>query len=131
MNCRFCGNKLTHEFIDLVNDYHPRARWYAQTVFNSEGASSPHNLWPFEPDPQQCVSVNKRQLAYMPWSYGIGTAGHMAHILWLHYEYSGNTVYLRDKIYKETGSRTKSNPTDFFTGKHMDSTCLNRRPYPA
>ncbi|NQV34692.1 MAG: hypothetical protein HQ515_18505, partial [Phycisphaeraceae bacterium] len=91
--------ELSEPFIDLVNAFHPRARWYAKTVFNSEGAASPHNLWPFEPDPAECVSVNKRQLAYMPWSYGIGTAGHMAHILWMHYVYSGDTLYLRDKIY--------------------------------
>lgn len=97
----FCTNhvELTEPFIDLVNDFHPRARWYARTVFDCEGAVSPHNLWPFEPDPEQCVSVNQRQLAYMPWSYGIGTAGHMAHILWLHYVYSGDTRYLNDKIY--------------------------------
>lgn len=91
--------ELSEPFIDLVNDFHPRARWYAKTVFNSEGAASPHNLWPFEPDPEQCVSVNKRQLAYMPWSYGIGTAGHMAHNLWMHYVYTGDTAYLADKIY--------------------------------
>jgi len=97
----FCTNhvELAEPFIDLVNDFHPRARWYAKTVFNCEGAASPHNLWPFEPDPGHCVSVNKRQLAYMPWSYGIGTAGHMAHILWLHYVYNGDTDYLKAKIY--------------------------------
>lgn len=86
-------------FIDLVNEFHPRARWYARTVFDCEGAVTPHNFWPFEPDPEQCVSFNKRQLAYMPWSYGIGTAGHIAHILWLHYEYSGDIEYFREKIY--------------------------------
>ncbi|MCP4451325.1 MAG: hypothetical protein GY809_07670 [Planctomycetes bacterium] len=90
---------LAEPFIDLVNAFHPRARWYAKTVFHCEGAASPHNLWPFEPDPAQCVSVNKRQLAYMPWSYGIGTAGHMAHNLWMHYVYSGDTLYLENKIY--------------------------------
>ena len=91
--------ELAEPFIDLVNDFHPRARWYANTVFNCEGAATPHNLWPFEPDPKQCVSVNKRQLAYMPWSYGIGTAGHIAHNLWMHYVYSRDTTYLKEKIY--------------------------------
>ncbi len=86
-------------FIDLVNEFHPRARWYARTVFDCEGAVTPHNFWPFEPDPEQSVSFNKRQLAYMPWSYGIGTAGHIAHILWLHYEYSGDIAYFGEKIY--------------------------------
>lgn len=97
----FCTNhvELCEPFIDLVKAFHPRARWYAETVFHCEGAASPHNLWPFEPDPRQCVSVNKRQLAYMPWSYGIGTAGHMMHNLWMHYVYSGDTVYLEEKIY--------------------------------
>jgi hypothetical protein len=89
----------TEPFIELVNEFHPRARWYARTVFDCEGAVTPHNFWPFEPDPEQCVSFNKRQLAYMPWSYGIGTAGHIAHILWLHYEYSGDIEYFREKIY--------------------------------
>lgn len=91
--------ELSEPFIDLINDFHPRARWYANKVFNCEGAVTPHNLWPFEPDPRQCISVNKRQLAYMPWSYGIGTTGHIAHILWMHYVHSGDTTYLKEKIY--------------------------------
>lgn len=91
--------ELAEPFIDLANDFHPRARWYAKTVFGCEGAATPHNLWPFEPDPAVCKSVNKRQLAYMPWSYGVGTVGHVGHILWLHYSYTGNKAYLKDKIY--------------------------------
>jgi len=91
--------ELVEPFIDLVYDYIPRARFYASTVFDCEGGVTPHNFWPFEPDPKECVSVNKRQLAFMPWSYGIGTAGHIAHNLWLHYLYNGDTEYLKEKIY--------------------------------
>ena len=91
--------ELAEPFIDLVYDYIPRARFYASTVFNCEGGVTPHNFWPFEPDPKECVSVNKRQLAFMPWSYGIGTAGHIAHILCMHYAYNGDTTYLKEKIY--------------------------------
>jgi len=91
--------ELSEPFIDLVNDFHPRARFYAREVFNCEGAATPHNFWPFEPDPGKCVTVNKRQLAYMPWSYGIGTPGHVAHNLWLHYVYNPDIKYLKDKIY--------------------------------
>jgi len=99
--CAFSSNhpELAEPFIDLLNDYHPRARRYAKTVFSSEGAATPHNLWPFEPDPEVCKSVNKRQFAFMPWSYGIGTTGHLGHILWLHYDYKRDTAYLQDKIY--------------------------------
>ncbi|MDB4582018.1 hypothetical protein N9164_02580 [Draconibacterium sp.] len=91
--------ELSEPFIDLVYDYIPRAQFYASTVFNCEGGVTPHNFWPFEPDPKECVSVNKRQLAYMPWSYGIGTAGHIAHILWMHYQYNHDKQYLKNKIY--------------------------------
>jgi hypothetical protein len=91
--------ELAEPFIDLINDFHPRARWYAGTVFGCEGAVTPHNLWPFEPDPADCKSVNQRQLAFMPWSYGIGTAGHIASIAWLHYAYTGDKAYLKDKVY--------------------------------
>ena len=91
--------ELAEPFIDLVNAFHPRARWYAKTVFGCEGAVTPHNLWPFEPDPADCKSINQRQLAYMPWSYGIGTAGHIGSILWLHYAYTGDKVYLKDRVY--------------------------------
>jgi hypothetical protein len=91
--------ELAEPFIDLINDFHPRARWYAGTVFGCEGAVTPHNLWPFEPDPADCNSVNQRQLAFMPWSYGIGTAGHIASIAWLHYAYTGDKAYLKDKVY--------------------------------
>ena len=91
--------ELAEPFIDLVNAFHPRARWYARTVFGCDGAATPHNLWPFEPDPADCKSVNQRQLSYMPWSYGIGTAGHIGSMLWLHYAYTGDKAYLKDKVY--------------------------------
>ncbi len=91
--------ELAEPYIDLVNDFHPRAKWFAKTVFNCKGATTPHNLWPFETDPLKSVSVNKRQFAFMPWGYGIGTAGHVAQNLWLHYLYSGDINYLREKIY--------------------------------
>jgi hypothetical protein len=91
--------ELAEPYIDLVNDFHPRAKWFAKTVFNCEGAATPHNLWPFETDPLKSSSLNNRQLAYMPWSYGIGTAGHVAHNLWMYYLYSGDIAYLREKIY--------------------------------
>lgn len=91
--------ELSEPYIELINDYHPRALWYAKTIFNCEGAVTPHNLWPFEKDPEQCVSYNKRMLAFMPWSYGIGTAGHGAHNLWLHYVYNPDKTYLKEKVY--------------------------------
>ena len=91
--------ELSEPYIDLINNYHPRARWFARTVYNTEGAATPHNLWPFEKDPELCVSVNKRQFAFMPWSYGIGTAGHGAHNLWLHYVYSPDKDFLKEKVY--------------------------------
>ncbi len=91
--------ELAEPFIDLAHDYLPRARWYAKTVFGCDGAATPHNLWPFEPDPATCKSVNKRQLGYLPWSYCIGTAGHIASIPWLHYAYTGDKARLKDKIY--------------------------------
>jgi hypothetical protein len=90
---------LAKPFINLVNDYHPRAQWYARTIFDCEGAATPHNFWPFEPDPAKCKSVNKRQFAYMPWSYGIGTAGHVISIPWLYYDYTRDTAYLETTIY--------------------------------
>jgi hypothetical protein len=91
--------ELAEPFIDLVYNYRSRAQFYATTVFDCEGGVTPHNFWPFEPDPEECVSENKRQLAFMPWSYGIGTAGHIAHNLWLHYQYNQDKLYLKDKIY--------------------------------
>ena len=91
--------ELAEPFIDLIHDYIPRARFYAKTVFDCVGGVVPHNYWPFEPDPDDCVSVNKRHFAFMPWSYGIGTAGHTAHNLWLHYDYTRDNNYLREKIY--------------------------------
>ncbi len=91
--------ELAEPFIDLVDDFHSRAVWYAKTVFDCEGAVTPHNLWPFETDPANCKSVNHRQLGHLPQSYGIGTAGHICSILWLYYAYTGDKIYLKDKIY--------------------------------
>jgi len=91
--------ELAEPFIDLVNEFHPRARWVSKTVFGCEGAATLHNMWPFEPDPADCKSVNKRQFAFAPWSYGVGLSGHVGSILWLHYAYTVDTTYLKDKIY--------------------------------
>ncbi|MHC4544457.1 MAG: glycosyl hydrolase family 95 catalytic domain-containing protein [Planctomycetota bacterium] len=90
---------LAMPFINLVEHYHPRAKWVAKTVFNSEGASSPHNHYPFEPDPAKSKSKNNRHFSYMPWSYGIGTSGHMMSILWAYYDYTRDPAYLKNKLF--------------------------------
>ena len=90
---------LAMPFVNLVEHYHPRAKWVAKTVFNSEGATTPHNHYPFEPDPTLSKSKNRRHFSYMPWSYGIGTSGHMMSILWSYYDYTRDPVYLRDKLF--------------------------------
>jgi hypothetical protein len=72
-----------------------RAKWFATTNFTgSQGAFFHSDLWPFEPDPANCTTKNKHQLAYMPWGYSWGMDGHSAAVLWDYYKYNPSPTTL-------------------------------------
>lgn len=80
-------------FIDAINRNLPRAEWLATNTFVgvTEGAFFHSDWWPFEPNPADCATVNKHQLAYMPWGFSWGMQGHMAFNLWEYYQYNPTT----------------------------------------
>ncbi|HEY8903072.1 MAG TPA: fibronectin type III domain-containing protein, partial [Chthoniobacterales bacterium] len=72
-----------------------RAKWFATTNFaGSQGAFFHSDLWPFEPDPANCTTKNRHQLAYMPWGYSWGMDGHSAAVLWDYYKFNPTTASL-------------------------------------
>jgi len=77
----------------------PRLKWFAKTTYDCEGAFLTISLFPFEPDPSQCRTVNKRQCALVPWGYTIGMAGMAMHNLWLRQLYQPDRKYLDENIY--------------------------------
>jgi hypothetical protein len=72
-----------------------RAKWFAATNFiGSQGAFFHSDLWPFEPDPANCTTKNRHQLAYMPWGYSWGMDGHSAAVLWDYYKFNPSPTTL-------------------------------------
>jgi hypothetical protein len=91
--------ELLEPFADCLSRNLNRAKWFATTNFiGSEGAFFHDNLWPFEPDPANCTTKNKHQIAYIPWGYTWGISGHESTVLWDYYKYGPSAVSL-DRIY--------------------------------
>jgi hypothetical protein len=90
---------LIEPFVDVLQRNLNRAKWFAATNFiGSEGAYFAVNLWPFEPDPADCTTPNKHQMAYIPWGYSWGTNGHSTAVLWDYYKFKPGTASL-DRIW--------------------------------
>ncbi|MBW8780624.1 MAG: discoidin domain-containing protein [Verrucomicrobia bacterium] len=100
----FSGGPVNHpEFIEPLIDALTRnlnrAKWFASTNFiGCSGAFYHSDLWPFEPDPANCTTTNKHQLAYLPWGYTWGAQGHLIFNLWEYYQYNPGSASLA-KVY--------------------------------
>jgi hypothetical protein len=100
----FSGGPVNHtEFIEpLIDDLTrnlPRAEWFAATNFlGCSGAFFHSDSWPFEPNPADCTTPNKHQLAYIPWGYTWGMQGHLIFDLWDYYQYNPTKASLA-KVY--------------------------------
>lgn len=91
--------ELIEPFIAVLTRNLNRGKWFAATSFpGSEGAFFHSDIWPFEPDPATSTTRNKHQLAYLPWGYSWGMAGHAAAVLWEYYTYNPTTAAL-NRIY--------------------------------
>ena len=93
--------ELSEPLIDVLQSYWPRARWFARNAFvGCEGAFVHSDVFhPCEPDPAQCKSKNRHQLAYIPWGYSLGMQGHIAFTLWESHQYRPDNSRLREKLY--------------------------------
>lgn len=91
--------ELAEPFIDLMNQYNPRARWLAGASYGCEGSFAPISIFAYEPDPAVCKSKNRRMCHMIPWGATIGMGGHMIQNMWTHYLYKPDTAYLSAKLY--------------------------------
>ncbi len=93
--------ELVEPIIDVLANYWPRARWFATNCFiGCEGGFVHSDVFhPHEPDPAQCKTKNRHQLAYIPWGYTLGMQGHIAFLLWEYHQYKPDVAYLKEKTY--------------------------------
>ncbi len=92
--------ELAEPYVRLISDYMPRARWLAREIYDCKGAFFPANIYGTEPiPPEQCTSVNRRQIAYIPYHHALCMTGWAAQNLWLHYQYQPDIAYLEKTAY--------------------------------
>jgi hypothetical protein len=91
--------ELLEPFAGALSRNLNRAKWFGTTNFiDCEGAFFHSDLWPFEPDPANCTTVNKHQQTYIPWGYSWGMNGHSATVLWDYYKFGPSAASL-DRIW--------------------------------
>jgi hypothetical protein len=80
---------LMDPYRQYLADFAPRGRWLAKATYGLEGLFYPVNI--FGPEhlvaPGAARSRNARQIAYVPWSYGLGLTGWALQNLWWQYRY--------------------------------------------
>jgi alpha-L-fucosidase 2 len=88
---------LMEPYVRYIKAFAPRARWLAKKTYGLEGLFLPVNI--FGPEhlvaPKDAQSKNARQIAYVPWTYGLGLTGWGLQNLWLRYKYQPDLEYLK------------------------------------
>ena len=91
--------ELLEPLIDVLARAIPRGRWFARTSFEgAEGIFFFSDFYPFEPDPEKCVTPYKHQQSYLPWGYTWGMAGHTAAVIWEYYSFAPSSERL-ERVY--------------------------------
>jgi len=90
---------LAEPWVRYMKEMLPRLRWLAKTTYDCEGACIGISTFAFEPDPANCKSVNRRQIAIPPYGYTLGMAGMAAQNLWYSHLYRPDRKYLDETIY--------------------------------
>lgn len=91
--------ELAEPWVGYMNDMLPRLCWLAKTTYDCEGACVGISSFAFEPDPAECESVNRRQIAIPPYGYTLGMIGMSAQVLWHSHLYRPDRKYLEEAIY--------------------------------
>lgn len=91
--------ELAEPWVRYMNQMLPRLKWLARTTYDCDGAFVGISSFAFEPDPANCKSVNRRQIAIPPYGYTMGMMGMSAQVLWLSHLYRPDRQYLADQIY--------------------------------
>lgn len=89
----------TEPWVRYMNAMLPRMEWLARTTYDCEGACIGISSFAFEPDPAQCRSVNRRQIAIPPFGYTLGMAGMSAQVLWFTHLYQPDRQRLEKDLY--------------------------------
>jgi hypothetical protein len=83
-------------YVRCIAAFAPRGRWLAKETYGVDGLFLPVNI--FGPEhlvaPEVAKSRNRRQICYVPWSYGLGLTGWGLQNLWLRYKYQPTRAYL-------------------------------------
>ena len=90
---------LTDPWVRDMKQMLPRLKWLAKTTYDCEGACIGISSFAFEPDPANCKSVNRRQIAISPYGYTLGMAGMSAQVPWFTHLYRPDRKYLDEMIY--------------------------------
>lgn len=91
--------ELAEPWIRYMNDMLPRLCWLARTTYDCEGAFVGISSFAFEPDPAECESVNRRQIAIAPYGYTLGMIGMSTQVLWHSHLYRPDRQYMEESIY--------------------------------
>ena len=88
---------LMEPYVTYLEGFAPRGRWLAKKTYGVDGLFYPVNI--FGPEylvsPDKARSKNGRQIAYVPWTYGLGLTGWALQNLWLRYKYQPEEAYLK------------------------------------
>jgi len=88
---------LMEPYVTYLERFAPRGRWLAKRTYGLDGLFYPVNI--FGPEhlvaPQRARSRNARQIAYVPWTYGLGLTGWALQNVWLRYKYQPEEAYLK------------------------------------
>lgn len=87
---------LMEPYVAMLEAFAPRGRWLARKTYGLDGLFYPVNI--FGPEhrvaPEGARSKNARQIAYVPWSYGLGLTGWALQNVWLRYKFQPDRGYL-------------------------------------
>ena len=87
---------LMEPYVAYMEAFAPRGRWLAKKTYGLDGLFYPVNIFGPEHlvDPAKARSKNARQIAYVPWTYGLGLTGWALQNVWLRYKYQPDAAYL-------------------------------------
>ena len=90
---------LVDSWITYLNKRLPRFKYFAEAIYSIDGIAVPITTYMHEPDPENCKSVNKRQVWLVPYSLAMGVTGMTVQSVWQKHLFEPDPAYLETKIY--------------------------------
>ncbi len=89
---------LMEPYLRFLKNFAPRGRWLAQETYGVDGLFLPLNI--FGPEhlvpPESAKSRNRRQIAYVPWTYTLACTGWGLQPVWQRYQHAPDKHYLEE-----------------------------------